>query len=248
MDILDEVWARIEASRAVFVFIGSGLSAASGVPMYRDEEGKYIHPEVLPYTQRRTFDEDPERMLAWYQTRRQELNRVWPHAGHYALAELARYRPCVFATQNVDGLLEQALLNESLEAEVMRLHGSMQQTRCDECQTRDYRQRPWGVDERCQRCGGILRPNVVWFGEQLPRGMLDGAVEALMESSVCLIVGTSGLVYPAADLPSFARERGIYVVEVNVHSSNFTDEVDAFLEGPAEWVLPRLLSRRLKDH
>lgn len=238
---MHEVRERIEASRSVFVFIGSGLSAASGVPMYRDEEGKYIHPEVLPYTQRRTFDEDPERMLAWYEARRTELRRVWPNAGHYALAALARHRTSVFATQNVDGLLEQALLNESVEAEVMRLHGSMKETRCDACESRDYRNRPWGVDERCQRCGGILRPNVVWFGEKLPTGLLDSAVEALMESSVCLIVGTSGLVYPAAELPSFARERGIYVVEVNVHASHFSEDVDAFLEGPSERVLPELL-------
>lgn len=240
MDVLEQVAERIKSARGIFVFIGSGLSAASGVPLYRDEEGKYIHPEVLPYTQRKTFDEDPARMLAWYNQKRASLDRVWPNGAHYALAKLAAFKPCVFATQNVDGLLEQALEHEDVDAEVLRLHGSLRISRCDACKTRDYSNAEWGLENRCQRCGELLRPDVVWFGEPLPRGLVDAATEALLESSVCLIVGSSGLVFPAAELPSYASERGLYVVEVNTHESHFSADADVFLKGPAEEVLPAL--------
>lgn len=240
--MFEDVWARISSARCIFVFIGSGLSAASGVPLYRDAAGNYIHPEMLAYTQRRTFEEDPGRMLAWYEARRAEIRRTWPNAGHYALAKLARYRPCVFATQNVDGLLEQALIHEDVEAEVLHLHGTLSRSYCDSCKARDYRERPWSLQNRCKTCGGLIRPSVVWFGESLPQGLIDTAIEAVTESSVCIIVGSSGMVYPAAELPEFAQERGLYVVDVNPHPSHFTDGVDAFLQGPAETILPALLA------
>lgn len=182
-------------------------------------------------------------MLAWYEERRTEIRRTWPNAGHYALAKLARFRPCVFATQNVDGLLEQALLHEGVEAEVLHLHGTLSRSYCDACKAQDYSERPWSVENRCTACGGIIRPSVVWFGEALPAGLIDTAIEAVMESSVCLIVGSSGMVYPAAELPEFAQERGLYVVDVNPHPSHFSGGVDAFLQGPAETMLPRLVAQ-----
>jgi NAD-dependent deacetylase len=163
---------------------------------------------------------------------------VRPNPGHYALAEIEkRISEFCLITQNVDGLHRMAGNQIVLE-----LHGNIQRVRCSECAA--YAE-TWGDDTEsvpvCGECGGLLRPDVVWFGEALPRDQLESAVEASRSCDVFLSIGTSGVVQPAASLAYAARNHGAVVVEINLETTPLTPKVDYFLQGKSGDVLPELV-------
>ncbi|MEZ4459965.1 MAG: Sir2 family NAD-dependent protein deacetylase [bacterium] len=199
----------LQSARNVGVFLGSGLSLASGIPTYRDAMGAYVDPEVARFSQLRTFDSDRRAMLYWYEEQRRKLQSIHPNLGHHALAQLACRQPTVFVTQNVDGLLDRALSEAGADAEVYPLHGRLMQTRCHVCRRLERREVDLCEEPLCRVCGGSLRPDVVWFGEALARDVWQGAMDAFLEIQACLIIGTSGMVYPATELPELAQARGV---------------------------------------
>ena len=197
------------------VLTGAGISAESGVPTFRDPDGLWqrFRPEELANVE--AFLANPELVQGWYAHRREVVESVEPNDGHRALAALERWvagrgGEFLLATQNVDGLHQRAGSER-----VVELHGSIVRSHCIRCQAPADAAAVEGGALTCDACGGLVRPDVVWFGEMLPEDAIGQAQQAAATADVYLSVGTSAVVYPAAGLPLIARQAGAYVAEVN---------------------------------
>ena len=227
----------------VLVCAGSGLSVESGVPTFRGEDGMFRDDDIARLTRVTTFETDRRDMMKWYQDRREQLRELEPNAGHLALIELARDTgDYVFATQNVDHLLEAASSELGYRPPIHHLHGSLLEVRCHHCgfSFEDLRL-DLGELPTCEQCGGPLRPGVVWFGEALPTMPLRRSSEAAERCDVCIVVGTSGLVQPAASLPVTAKSSGATLIELNPNSTALSDACDILIRDKAGTALPALL-------
>lgn len=242
---LDRVARWLAEAKLVVVATGAGMSKESGIPTFRDaQDGLWARYRPEELATREGFRSDPARVWGWYNYRRGLIARCAPHPGHHALARLERLVPeLVVVTQNVDGLHVRAGSKAVLE-----LHGNINRFKCFEQDHRVDLEIPLadaGPVEPpvCASCGSPLRPDVVWYGETLPPGVFERAESLARACDVMLVVGTSGIVYPAAGLPLVARAGGARVVEVNVERSEVTQTADVFFEGPAGTVLPDLVAR-----
>ena len=236
---------RLATAERVAVLTGAGISAESGVPTFRDPGGLWqqFRPEELANVE--AFLRNPVLVQGWYAHRRAVVEDVHPNPGHVALAELAalvekRGGSFSLATQNVDGLHGRAGSENVIE-----LHGSLLRSHCATCGRPASREELAGIESgdpaRCPDCDGLVRPDVVWFGENLPERALREAETAALEAGVYLSVGTSAVVFPAAGLPLAARASGAYVAEVNPEPSDIARELDEQIPGRAGEVLPRLV-------
>lgn len=245
-DRLDRVAGWLAEAKSVVVATGAGMSKESGIPTFRDaQDGLWARYRPEELATRDGFRSDPARVWGWYNYRRGLIARCTPHAGHDALVRLERSVPELFVvTQNIDGLHVRAGSTAVLE-----LHGSINRFKCFEHDHPVDLEVPLADTDgpveppHCATCGSPLRPNVVWFGEMLPPGVFERAESLARSCDVLLVIGTSGIVYPAAGLPMAAKAGGARVVEVNVEKSDVTHTVDVFLEGPAGVVLPDLVAR-----
>jgi NAD-dependent deacetylase len=234
------VLEALRAARRVAVLTGSGISAESGIPTFRDAQtGLWarFRPEELASPE--AFRRDPAMVWAWYRSRRERVADASPNAGHFALARLAERVPrLTLVTQNVDGLHQRAG-----NADVIELHGSLLRARCSREGTpvSEWREPDEGPPA-CARCGAHLRPDVVWFGESLPDDALEAAWAAAHECDVFLSVGTSNVVQPAASLPWVATRAGATVLVVNLTAEGQrTGPAIHHLLGRAGDLLPRLV-------
>ena len=240
-------------SRAVSVvaLTGAGISAESGVPTFRGPDGLWKQYRAEDLATPEAFERDPATVWEWYAWRRRRIAMVRPNPGHEVLARLEHRLPAFeLITQNVDGLHRRA---GSLR--ILELHGNIWRSICargcgfsrDDSANMEWPQEhadlhnesSGGVPPTCA-CGGMLRPGVVWFGEALDPAVIDAAVRAVEAATVCLVIGTSSLVYPAAGLPSLAKRAGATVVEINLEPTPLTSLADIVLRGPAGVVLPAL--------
>jgi len=239
MDVAD----LIAKSRHCVVFTGAGMSAESGVPTFRGSGGLWerYRPEELATPE--AFARDPVLVWKWYKWRQEIVYNARPNPGHYAIAKLEEAGVVkAVVTQNVDGLHQRAGSKRVIE-----LHGSLWRARCTKCGAVYKLEKPVEeVPPRCPRCGSLLRPDVVWFGEPLPQEAWEEAVRLMAASDVVIVVGTSGVVYPAAYLPKLAKESGAAVVEINIEESAITPIADVFIRGKAGEVLPNLAEEVLK--
>jgi NAD-dependent deacetylase len=231
---------RLRRAGRVAVLSGAGVSAESGIPTFRDAlTGLWARYRAEDLATPEAFARDPALVWSWYEWRHQRVSRAAPNPAHRALAELeSRIARFTLITQNVDGLHRRAG-----STAIHELHGSLERVRCAAgCGER----RPWppglASPPPCPRCGAPLRPDVVWFGEPLPRDVLDASRNAARDSEVFLSVGTSNVVEPAASLPWLAAGAGALVLVINL-----TDEGQGrgenvrCLRGPAGPVLSRLV-------
>ena len=236
--MIDRVASWIRDAEHVVVLTGAGISAESGVPVFRGPDGlwRQFRPEELATPE--AFRRQPELVWEWYLWRRERIARAQPNDGHLTIARWQQSRANVtLLTQNVDGLHARAGSPHPVE-----LHGNLWRVRCARgCGVRalDGETDPARVDLKCV-CGAWLRPDVVWFGEPLDADVMEDAAAAIERAEVVLVVGTSAVVYPVAGLPQHAKRRGARVVEINVDETPLTAEVDAALRGPAGQVLPAL--------
>jgi NAD-dependent deacetylase len=234
--------ARLLAAKQVTVFTGAGISAESGVPTFRGNEGlwKKFKPEELANLA--AFMKNPDMVWEWYQARRTIIGTVQPNAGHHALVEMETLFPaCTVITQNVDNLHRRAGSRNVLE-----LHGNIERNYCMKCGT-PYNGADLPQTARvplCSKagCAGLIRPDVVWFGEMLPEDEWEGAVRASASADVFFSIGTSAVVYPAASLPLTAKQQGAFLVEINPEETPLTPSADLFLKGLSGVILPAIVA------
>lgn len=238
--MIEDLAGALRDARTVTVLTGSGLSADSGVPTFRDAQtglwARY-RPEDLATPE--AFAREPDTVWQWYAERRARVRAVEPNAGHYALAELAQRLPDLrLVTQNVDGLHQRAG-----HEDVIEFHGSLMTNVCH------HEGRTVEVDDdtaappSCPHCGGPVRPGVVWFGEAIPRAALERATAAAGACDLFLAVGTSAVVQPAAGLADIARASGARIAEINPGETDLSARVDYRIAEGAAVALPRLVAR-----
>ncbi len=230
--------SNMKRAARIVVLTGAGVSAESGVPTFRGEDGlwKKFRPEELASFD--AFISNPRLVWEWYSYRRRLISEVKPNPGHYALARMEDVvENFCLVTQNVDGLHRSAGSRRILE-----LHGNIMRNRCMECGRKDE-SADLDVGDRLPRCrcGGLMRPDVVWFGEMLPQEILNSAFREAEEAEIFLSIGTSAVVQPAASLPLVAKRNGAYVVEINMESTPITSQVDETILGKSGEILPRLV-------
>ena len=237
MTILD-VRDRIHQARAIVVLTGAGISADSGVPTFRGPEGlwKNFRPEELASPD--AFARDPKLVWEWYNWRRELLATKKPNPAHEALVKMEKCFPNFWIiTQNVDGLHAAAGSQHLSE-----IHGNIWKVRCTECNRITVNHDvPLSFPPSCVDCGGLLRPHIVWFGESLPTEELEQSYSALQRCEILLIIGTSGVVYPAASFAPVAKDHGAFVVEVNMEATPNSAVVDVSFQGRAKELVPLLV-------
>jgi NAD-dependent deacetylase len=241
-DPIDEARAALAGARFVTVLSGAGMSAESGIPTFRDAQtGLWARYDPMQLATEEGFRADPALVWRWYAWRRELVLGARPNAGHEAIAAAEqRFDHLRVLTQNVDGLHARAGSTDVLE-----LHGNILRTLClEHCGYGEPRPErlPAGVPPQCPRCGAPLRPGVVWFGEMLDPDVLAEAHREATTCDVMLVVGTSGLVHPAASLPGTARRAGATVITVNPEANELDALAGARIRGRAAEVLPRVLA------
>jgi len=228
----------VARGRRVVAFTGAGISAESGIPTFRSQDGFWENESLMALATPEGFARDPAKAWAWYDTRRRQISTCAPNAGHLALARYGAAHPDFrLITQNVDGLHQAAG-----SAGVIGLHGDIFSVRCTrEGTAREDRRVPLPeIPPRCA-CGALLRPDVVWFGETLPEDAVRQAALAAGQAELFLSVGTSSVVYPAASLPEIARGSGACLVEINIEPTPLSPLADEVIRAPAAEILPDLL-------
>lgn len=227
------------------VLSGAGISAESGVPTFRDDKnGLWAKFDPYELASAQGWLRNPERVWGWYLWRHYLVSRVEPNAGHRAVAAWQHHAEVSVVTQNVDDLHERAG-----SSPVHHLHGSLSEFRCADCDSvytgvlPEMSEPAIEVQPPTCRCGGLIRPDIVWFGEPLPEKPWQRAVEATAAADVVVVVGTSGIVYPAAGLPDLALARGAVVIEVNPEPTPLSSSATITVRETASQALPTLLQR-----
>lgn len=230
----------IDNASNIVVLTGAGISAESGVPTFRGQEGLWqnYRPEELATPE--AFWKDPKLVWEWYDWRRNAVKDAKPNPGHYALAELENsVQNLTLVTQNIDGLHQMAG-----SSNITEMHGNLWQVRCTKCgeieQNFDV---PLGeLPPKCKKCGEIGRPNVVWFGEVIEISLIDEILRAIEECQVMLIIGTSGVVEPAASMGLVAKQTNKTVIEINLEETPSAGLYDIVIREKSGEVLPLIFS------
>jgi NAD-dependent deacetylase len=239
---IELVAKAIARSPKVVVLTGAGISQESGVPTFRGNDGLWKNFRAEELATPQAFEKDPVLVWKWYDWRRGLIKPLKPNAGHRALVDLERkVEDFTLVTQNVDGLHKVAGSRNPVE-----IHGTIWRLRCVECsQTFENRDVPIKILPKCESCAGLLRPDVVWFGESLDERMLSKVYGCLQRAQVMLIVGTSGVVQPAASFGIVAKRGGAFVAELNRSRTPQGSLFDLSIQGKAGELLPEL-ARRVK--
>ncbi len=234
----DEILPEISAANSVVALTGAGISAESGIPTFRGPEGIWskLKPEELANFE--AFLRNPELVSEWYKQRREVTRVAKPNGAHYALVEMERLFPhFAVVTQNIDNLHRRAG-----SGNVIELHGSIEKNYCLGCGRRyDGEEFDRNGSFKCRDCGGLIRPDIVWFGEMLPMAQWNAAEAAAAEADVMFVIGTSAVVYPAADLPMTVKRNGGKIVEVNTEETPLSEFADASIQGSASDVLSEIV-------
>ncbi len=227
----------LRVARSVVVTTGAGMSKESGVATFRDAPSALwanYNPEDL--ATRAGFARNPAMVWRWYAERRATIAKTKPHAGHVAIARMQRFFDgFLLVTQNIDNLH-----TEAGSPDVVELHGNIFRFKCFDREHPARDLAPGGGEPPRCACGSFLRPDVVWFGEMLDPDHLERVYAALVHCDVVLVVGTSGLVYPAAGIPAAGRAAGASVIEVNPEETPVTEIADVFVRAPAGEALPAI--------
>jgi len=235
-DIPEETVKQLREANRVAVLTGAGVSAESGIPTFRGESGlwKEFRGEDLATPQ--AFSRDPDLVWEWYHWRRGIVQAADPNPAHEAIVVIEKMAPeFSLITQNVDGLHREAGSENILE-----IHGNLNRGRCTSCNFEMFLSDETGIP-KCKECSSVLRPDVVWFGENLDMRLLEESYVRASQADMFIVAGTSNLVQPAASLAYASRNQGGYVLEVNLDPTPLTGDADETLLGKAGEVLPSLV-------
>ncbi len=251
VDQIKTAAALLARARSLFVLTGAGISAESKIPTFRGKDGLWKNYSATELATPEAFAKDPQLVWDWYRWRQEIIRNASPNPGHYALVELEKkFDDFMILTQNVDNLHQRAGSRKILE-----LHGNIFKTRCLSCNkiTDPQFSSPLMGEEKgegekisdmlqCQ-CGGLLRPDVVWFGEPIPQDIWQTSMEFLSTADAALICGTSGVVWPAAAIPQIAKNNNAKIIEINLEPTPISSLVDTSIIGKSGEVLPAIVER-----
>ncbi len=239
-DIKEKFLEILEKAKNIVFLTGAGISAESGIKTFRGEDGYYKNVSVMKLASVEGFLENPKLVWQWYNERQENILKAKPNPAHKAIAKFEKMmekegKKVYVITQNVDDLHERAGSNN-----LLKLHGDIFTVKCISCDYKENRNEV--IKERnCPKCGQLIRPDVVWFGEALPVGIYEKAYQLAAESDIFFVVGTSAVVYPAAYLPVLASSSGATIFEVNINETPISSNA-IFLKGKAGEILPEILN------
>ena len=225
---------KIDDIKKVVFVTGAGISQESGIPTFRGKDGLWRNHDAMKLAAIDAFYDNPRLVWEWYNERRTNIFAAKPNLGHKAIVELERYVKVVVLTQNIDGLHQKAGSSEVLE-----LHGSIIKIKCSVC---DFKEEIYTeiskVPPLC-KCGNILRPDVVWFGESLPQDVWQKAMVSASQCDLMVIVGTSLVVSPANTLPIYAKQNNALLIEINPENTEMSSEMDLIIRNTSAISLPK---------
>ena len=228
---------KIQRFKKIVFVTGAGISQESGIPTFRGKDGLWRNHDAMKLATIDAFYDNPKLVWEWYNERRMNIFQAQPNSGHEAIAELEKYAEVVVLTQNIDGLHQ-----KSGSTKVLELHGSIVKIKCSVC---DYKEEILTeiseLPPLC-KCGNILRPDVVWFGEPLPQDVWQNAINLASNCDLMVIAGTSLVVSPANTLPIYAKQNNATLVEINPEETEMSEEMDIIIRNTSAKSLPKLVS------
>ena len=237
MKMFDIVAQKLKGSRKIVFVTGAGISQESGIPTFRGKDGHWRKYDPMKLASIDAFYDDPKLVWEWYEDRRKNILAAKPNEGHFAISQMEEFKDVVILTQNIDGLHQR-----SGSTNVLELHGSIIRIKCTVCDfvdniTENFESLP----PKC-KCGSMLRPDVVWFGESLPQDIWQSAIKEASVCDVMVIVGTSLVVSPANILPVYAKQNGAILIEVNPEKTVMSNDMAISIRATSVEVLPKMLS------
>jgi len=235
--MFDTVAQKLKDSRKIVFVTGAGISQESGIPTFRGKDGYWRKYDPMKLASIDAFYDDPKLVWEWYDDRRKNILDVKPNEGHFAISQMEEFKDVVILTQNIDGLHQR-----SGSTNVLELHGSIIRIKCTVCDfTDNITENFESLPPKC-KCGSMLRPDVVWFGEPLPQNIWQSAIKEASVCDVMVIVGTSLVVSPANTLPVYAKQNGAILIEVNPEKTVMSNDMALSIQATSVGVLPKMLS------
>jgi NAD-dependent deacetylase len=232
----DQISDKLQDAKKIVFVTGAGISQESGIPTFRGKDGLWRKYDPMQLATIDAFYDNPKLVWEWYEERRRNILDAKPNPGHLAIAELAKYRDVSVLTQNIDGLHQRAGSKN-----VYELHGSIITIKCTVCNFKDKITTGFSQLPPLCKCGNMLRPDVVWFGEALREDVWGSAMEQASACDLMIVVGTSLAVSPANLLPAHAKQNGATMIEVNIEPTPMSQSMDLFLMESAANALPRII-------
>ena len=231
------VTKKLRGAKKIVFVTGAGISQESGIPTFRGKDGLWRNYDAMKLATIDAFYENPKLVWEWYNERRKNIFSAEPNLGHKAIAELEKFVKVVTLTQNIDGLHQRAGSTKVLE-----LHGSIIEIKCTVCEFKNKILTEFTNTPPLCKCGNILRPNVVWFGEPLPQDIWQEAITHASKCDVMVIVGTSLVVSPANTLPLYAKQNNAFLIELNPEKTMLSYDMDLSVRSTSVMALPELVS------
>jgi len=235
--MLESIQEKIKNSKKIVFVTGAGISQESGIPTFRGKDGLWKNYDVMQLATINAFYDHPKLVWGWYNERRKNIFSSEPNLGHKAISELEKFVKVVVLTQNIDGLHQRAGSTEVLE-----LHGSIVTIKCTNCNFKGEILTEFIEIPPLCKCGNILRPNVVWFGESLPQDVWKQAIIHASGCDLMIVVGTSLVVSPANTLPIHAKENNAIVIEINPEDTMMSSYMDFSIRSTSMQALPEFVS------
>ena len=237
MKMFESIKDQIKDIKKIAFVTGAGISQESGIPTFRGKDGLWRNYDAMKLATIDAFYDNPKLVWEWYNERRGNIFAAQPNLGHKAIAELEKYVKVVVLTQNIDGLHQKAGSSDVLE-----LHGSIVKIKCSVCDFKDEILTEFSEIPPLCKCGNILRPDVVWFGESLPQDVWQKAMIFASECDLMVIAGTSLVVSPANTLPIYAKQNNATLIEVNPDNTEMSSEMDLVIRNTSATALPEFVS------
>lgn len=235
--MFESIKDQIKNVDKIVVVTGAGISQESGIPTFRGKDGLWRNYDAMKLATIDAFYDNPKLVWEWYNERRKNIFQAQPNQGHKAIAELEKYAQVTVLTQNIDGLHQKAGSSKVLE-----LHGSIITIKCSVC---DYKEEILteisNLPPLC-KCGNILRPDVVWFGEILPQNVWKNAIIFASQCDLMIVVGTSLVVSPANTLPIYAKHNNSFLIEINPENTDMSTDMDLVIKNTSAVALPEFVS------
>ena len=235
--MFDSITEKIRDFKKIVFVTGAGISQESGIPTFRGNEGLWRNYDPMKLATIDAFYDDPKLVWEWYNDRRENILNAQPNEGHKAIAELENYAEVVVLTQNIDGLHQRGGSTKVLE-----LHGSIIKIKCTVCDYNEEMKSEISTVPPMCKCGNILRPDVVWFGEGLPQDVWQEAIIHASQCDLMIIAGTSLVVSPANTLPLYAKQNNGFLLEINPENTEMSSEMNMEIRNSSAIALPKLVS------